>query len=480
MTRLTCSEGGDNPAAVLEGPFSRLPTELLIQVFVLCGRSGGSFTLLDLGTVCRRWREVCISSPHVWQLIVVSTLSRSISSIRSQAELWVTRSFPLPFDVHIDLADCEALLPIVSYFLPHIHRWRDCNITFGGRTVWNSPTNFFQSSEYLVLQHLDVQLRTPVTLVTDDTNLSAENIPFFSCRVSTIGQVSMETAVPYLPLPESLNPLHFTSIDIVESCLAHAVRSPDLLSFLRRCPNLERFSFRGVCYEEGVLTACPPVVALPRLHTLILDSACIQRSVLSHLHLPALRALHLQQLNMDFLLDSYHITEAGDSDDEAHDFSQSSSSDHHTGMGIRKLISRSNPPLEILDMGLSDMRTKDFSWVFDGLPYLKHFAIVGSDMSDKVIRLLKPVPIGGGEGELGGHPQAMRIRLPQLETLRLVSCQQLSGDALVDALTARVRYTDATTPNQTLTRVVVASCNGFGPNHEEELFWHLHNRLHVP
>ncbi|KAI6094528.1 hypothetical protein EDD16DRAFT_1684314 [Pisolithus croceorrhizus] len=50
--------------------------------------------------------------------MVVSTLSRSISSIRSRVELWISRSFPSLFDVRIDLADREALLPIVSCFLP--------------------------------------------------------------------------------------------------------------------------------------------------------------------------------------------------------------------------------------------------------------------------------------------------------------------------------------------------------------------------
>ncbi|KAI6110114.1 hypothetical protein F5141DRAFT_1118793 [Pisolithus sp. B1] len=130
----------------------------------------------------------------------------------------------------------------------------------------------------------------------------------------------MEIAVSCLQSPGSLNPFRFASINIGESCLAHAVRSPDLLNFLRRCPNLERFSFRGVCCEEGPLTVSPPVVALPRLHTLILDSTCIQRCALSHLHLPALRALHMRQLNMNFFLDNYRVTESGDSDDEAHDF----------------------------------------------------------------------------------------------------------------------------------------------------------------
>ncbi|KAI6094527.1 hypothetical protein EDD16DRAFT_1503045, partial [Pisolithus croceorrhizus] len=128
--------------------------------------------------------------------------------------------------------------------------------------------------------------------------------------------VPMEIAVSCLQSPGSVNPFHFASINIGASCLAHAVRSPDLLHFLRRCPNLERFSSRGVCYESA-LTAPPPVVALRRLHTIILDSTCIQRSAL---HLPALRALHMWQLNMNFFLDNYHVTESGDSDDEAHDF----------------------------------------------------------------------------------------------------------------------------------------------------------------
>src|ERR1700683_1780689 len=61
------------------------------------------------------------------------------------------------------------------------------------------------------------------------------------------------------------------------------------------------------------------------------------------------------------------------------------------GMGLRKLITRSNPPLEVLDMDLSDMRSKDFTWCFDRLSTLRRFRITGSDMSDRVIDLFKPV-----------------------------------------------------------------------------------------
>jgi hypothetical protein len=151
-------------------------------------------------------------------------------------------------------------------------------------------------------------------------------------------------------------------------------------------------------------------------------------------------------------------------------------------MGIRKLLSRSRPPLEILDMDLSDMRTKDFRWVFDKLPDLKQFSIVGSDMSDSVITLFMPFTVGDGhedgqEQEQDG--ERMSVRLPQLSVLKMYSCQQLSGDALVKALSARVHYTDHATPDATLTTVVISNCNNFTASHAQELSWDLHDRLHI-
>ncbi|KAF8558315.1 hypothetical protein OG21DRAFT_1504370 [Imleria badia] len=354
----------------------------------------------------------------------------------------------------------------MSCFLPHLSRWMDCAISFQGRTTHTRLSDLTLAAPRRVLHHLDVRIKAPFDGDgTDDDNI------FFSCGTNAFRHVSMKITTSTLPSPESINPLLFTSLDVTESSFTHTVRSPELLSFLARCPNLEHFYLHGVSYEEGVLGASPDVVTLPRLHTLLLDLVCIQRSVLSHLHLPALRELHLRHLNMDVSLDGYHVEEYGDSDDEADDFSQSPSSDHHTGMGLRKLIQRSRPPLEILDMDLSDMRTKDFRWVFDRLSHLKQFSIVGSDMSNKVVQLFKPEPIPFGESRCW-------VRLPLLTTLKLFGCQQFSGDALVDALSARVVYTDAASPSETLTNVVVSGCHNFTANHGIQLSWYLHQRLH--
>ncbi|KAH7884980.1 hypothetical protein F5I97DRAFT_1881381 [Phlebopus sp. FC_14] len=481
LTMTLGCRGDDGSVKWSTGPtptLSSLPPELLIQIFAICSQTGGPYTPLTLCKVCKLWRDICVSSPRIWQLVIVHQHRRSIESIRAQAELWIAHSAPLPFHVEINLADFERLLPIISYFLPHISRWKGCTITFEDRSISTNLLDIATPSPGLILHHLGMRLKQPFDDEDEDED---DNI--FSCGTS-FRHVSMKITASSLPSAVLIYPLQFTSLDITETSFIHVARSHDLLMFLDRCPNLEHFYLHGVSYEEDHLTTRPPVVTLPRLHTLLLDHICIQRSILSHLYLPALRELHLRNLHMDFSLEGYHTEEEGDSDDEAHDFSQSPSSDHHTGMGLRRLIARSRPPLELLDMDLSDMRTKDFIWVFDRLPHLKEFSIVGSDMSDTVIRLLKPVPVesctaSGGEESGDGRRGTKRVRLPQMSSLKLHGCQQFSGQALVEALTERVHYTDTATPSETLTKVVISGCNGFTASHEHELSWHLHGRLYV-
>lgn len=180
--------------------------------------------------------------------------------------------------------------------------------------------------------------------------------------------------------------------------------------------------------------------------------------------------------------------EEGDSDDEAGDFSQSPWSDHATGMGLRNLIRRSNPPLQVLEMDYADMRTKDFLWCFDRLDTLIEFRIVASDMSDKVIQLLAPYHVNerprsvgswsSEQDELVEHVgnlwplEPPRVRLPRLTALEFWNCQRLTGDAVVAAIGARVRYTDQVADRNAyskLSDVAVIGCADFLPRHADRL-----------
>jgi len=307
------------------------------------------------------------------------------------------------------------------------------------------------------------------------------------------------------------------------------IRPDDLLRFLTVCPELEFFSFTGSMLELEITSEDirhpPPTVSLPRLRSLVLHRTLATRILLSYLHTPALRELYLEHLNVDFdfpVLNPYlplpsresidsplvpsqgpsvesHASasghpssptpaedshppsnslafgfecalEDGDSDDEFSDYSQSPYSDHATGMGIRSLLSRSSPPLRVLEMDYADMRTKDFAWLFSHAQSLTDFRIVASDMADRVVRMLAPDANG-------------TMLLPRLRSLELIHCQRLSGTAIVDAVRERARATDSYNAEAQaadvfpLEDVAVVRCANFTTDHGLELAEVLGERL---
>ncbi|TFY73216.1 hypothetical protein EWM64_g10796, partial [Hericium alpestre] len=213
------------------------------------------------------------------------------------------------------------------------------------------------------------------------------------------------------------------SLNIPPSDLLHFLTACPMLEYLSFNGTMIEPTFT----EEELLVP-PPVARLPHLRSLVLHSTLCTRIILSHLDTPALKELYLEHLNVDFAFPVHNpylprrprpteptsipasppdsmpppapldmpnaivthpellpppVThtfpsmflpsspsqrtyelEEGDSDDEWPDFSQSPYSDHATGMGVRSLLRRSNPPLRVLEMDYADMRTKDFRWLF--------------------------------------------------------------------------------------------------------------------
>lgn len=381
---------------------------------------------------------------------------RGTSCLRAQAELWAARSVPLPYDVELNIDFPDLILPLLSPLLPSIDRWRSLTIT-GERVEYA-----FLKIEPDTLCHLVVQIQ--------DNELDLEDEEIQPKTTFTPG--AMNVWVSQIPHPCILTPLRFTSLSISDNhSILHPHASPvSILDFLTACPELHYLSFTGSPRNDDPIPTSEPVplVSLPHLHTLHLGSTCSTRVILSSLHAPRLESLYLGRLNVDLGLQDAG-DESGDSEDESHDYSQSPWSDHATGMGLRKLIARSKPPIKILEMDYSDMRTKDFIYVFDRLNLLEKFLIVASDMSDKVIRLLRPSRVSG----------ETTIRLPRLQRLELTNCQRLTGDAIVDALEKRVAYTDKHHPTSTLINATVAECEGFTVQHGSLLARTLGSRLRL-
>lgn len=440
-------------------PIDALPAELLIETFAVSSIVD-PLSPLAIRAVSRRWREIVDTSPQIWRHISLDDESRPIPLQNYHAEQWAYLSSPLPFDVEVNLTNLDNMLPLISPLLPFIDRWRSFTLT-GQREeeVDMSEMDLIPTT----FQHLNISICDWDTeyLEEDEVkNTFVSSYPPFAYM--------MNAWVGKLPSYEMTAPLRFTTVHITEGSFGAISAHPrTVLDFLRACPDLQCFYFSGWPHDEDLSSERLPIVNLPNLHTLQFKSTCNARAYLSSLHTPLLQNLHLAHLNVDFKLQGEY-SEPGDSEDEAGDYSQSPSSDQATGMGLRKLIHRSHPPLKVLEMDFSDMRTKDFRYIFDRLVDLEEFRIVASDMSDKVIGLLKPNVLEDG---------TVHLRLPHLRIFRLYNCQRLSGNAIVSALSSRLVYTDSETDGDTLSEVAIVGCDGFTSRHEVQLQRVLRSRL---
>ncbi|KAJ7505367.1 hypothetical protein B0H11DRAFT_1978315 [Mycena galericulata] len=437
-----------------------VPPEILVEIFVHCTTSSDPLAPLNLASVSPLWRQVVQSSPRVWQHIYLND-RRSIASSHAQAALWTRQSHPLNFDVYLDLSQSSDLvLPLLSPLLPLLDRWRHFTMT-GKR---EESVDLSEYGEF----HNSID---PLVVAIQDPDQAQDGPPPLTFASATCSWLTMQVSVAELPKAVSLTPMRFTSIVMSEHSLSIHTQPRSILDFLSACPQLEAFFFTGWHHDDEPLINPLPVVRLPALRTLHLRTTCGTRSLLSSIDAPRLTELYLSHLNADFQLARSGPVEDGDSDDEAHDFSRSPWSDRATGMGLRRLLLRSNPPLRVLDMDWSDMRTKDFRFVFARLGTLEHFFISASDMSDRVVELLRPYAPPGGTG--------MRVRLPRLRRLELANCNEVSGNTLLDVLSARVALTDRLPAweGSTLVEVSIIDCDGFKAQHASLLRKELGDRL---
>lgn len=493
-----------------------LPAELLVDIFEKCSW-GEPLAPLTLSFVCHMWHDIVYTSPRVWQFISLHDVRKhrvvTIDNLQRQASVWLSNSSPLPFDVTVDFQfySQERFLAIISTIIGHLDRWESCTFVRGKRRETLNISGVVRSanahSDYThsdssdeedseseeeggrpklhtgtaAVDQLEVTVNEAVVLgqQLDDENRSdwedsddgdddlEGKLPTF--RRIRPGSIRLGCPVPHLPFPGQINPMGITVLKIQE--MGHSPPNPiQLLRFLTAFPEIETLTFDGRAlqpdYDEDDV---PPVVTLPKLHGLTIGSTCSIRMILSHLDVPGLTRLYLQRLNTDAIIPNQPTGEDGDSEDEAHDYSQSPSSDHATGMGLRMLQKRSKPPLRVLDMDYSDLRTKDFLFCFDHFSLLRKFRIVASDMSDKVIEMLGP----------RDDPSGRRgVRLPCLKELELHHCQRVTGSAIVNALRGRVSVVDRSPIYPRMDHVSVVDCAEVLPEHNLALSVIFGSRFH--
>ncbi|RDX49989.1 hypothetical protein OH76DRAFT_1464119 [Lentinus brumalis] len=474
-------------------PIARLPPELLISIFTHCSdEPSDQPTPAILGRVCRYWNDVSLLSPRIWQHIYLYERNGTFMA-HEQARWWIAKSDPLPFDVRIETETADMILPLLSPVLAHMQRLERCVISGRHKEEFDFTKYPFDRARSCLVDELNVVIKGVAALDTLGLNTDSEasedrpETDMFRVYSPSDGppELSLHFAVYALPLQLEMKPIPVKALYITEFSMDVTVDIPRLLRFLQCTPFLECLHYTGWPQEgDPIQPGQLSIARLPHLRVLLIRSTVSVRAILSHIDVPALEELYLEHTNVDFELRTepyvaqQDTADEGESEDEAHDFSQSPCSDHATGVGLRTLLKRSRPPLQVLHMDYADMRTKDFRWCFDHLRHLREFKIVGSDMSDRVVAMLAPCP----RPTYGTADGLLHVRLPCLQNLEVWHCQRVTGDAIVKALRERVELTDWLAEKgwgETLESVAVLGCSEVLFQHGQALSETLGDRLRI-
>jgi hypothetical protein len=130
--------------------FQELATELVRKVFNAISADSqfvspsSEESPLTLLRVCRRWKDIALTSPELWTSLDASA-TRFYPSYTAMVDLWLRRSRNRPLNLHLGLESTlteQGFIPCVPdehaasllhIFLSHMARWRDVHFR------WDAP-----------------------------------------------------------------------------------------------------------------------------------------------------------------------------------------------------------------------------------------------------------------------------------------------------------------------------------------------------
>ncbi|KAL0064188.1 hypothetical protein AAF712_008910 [Marasmius tenuissimus] len=200
--------------------WSKLPNEMLAKIFQHCVGADASGHALSgravtwvLARICRRWREIVISTPALWSIVRVNTEFRCRDPLQV-IKTWIERSQHLLLSCMISLNDMDTThgryqtdeAAIFSLILDSHARWGHLYIQFGVRI---DLYNKFLSNHYFAPHLQSIRIATPdhYDNITPERFLLGGRPQMFGLMAPKLADVSMNIMFPHesvvLPLPLS-------------------------------------------------------------------------------------------------------------------------------------------------------------------------------------------------------------------------------------------------------------------------------------
>ncbi|KAJ7669395.1 hypothetical protein DFH06DRAFT_182863 [Mycena polygramma] len=156
-------------------PVLTLPNELVSDVFIhflptypLCPPLTGIRSPQLLLQICRKWRDIALSTPALWRAISFEDPRVSALEQRERAKAWLGRSGVLPLSIQMDRDSFPrpgALGELLGVIAAHSTRWEYIKLNLSGRH------SFAVGGALPLLFHLDIyayEKRSPTMAFFDD------------------------------------------------------------------------------------------------------------------------------------------------------------------------------------------------------------------------------------------------------------------------------------------------------------------------
>jgi hypothetical protein len=232
-------------------PALRLPPDLVETIFLDCFRDGllsstfpakrNAATPLHLGHICRSWRTVALSIPHLWASLNVDFDRMSGDAACELLETWFSRSgeiLPLSLTCSSAFNRRELMTTVFSY----AHRWKYLNLVVPLSSfkpfALHTSDDLFRALETLVLRFTSCEPVEQISAFAGAPRLRTLLLP----ATARGGRVSPDLPYRALPLFQGHQITHFMS--------GHSFTPTETLDFFSRCPNLVDCSL-AVTVEAG-------------------------------------------------------------------------------------------------------------------------------------------------------------------------------------------------------------------------------------
>ncbi|KLO10970.1 hypothetical protein SCHPADRAFT_942442 [Schizopora paradoxa] len=399
--------------------FNKLCPEILGEIFQACiatsgERSGPSLSSapINISQVCRRWRQVALSTPRLWSSFSLlhrryiendssddyHCIKRTIPVIKN----WIERSScaPLDFDIYMrlhefmkDLAeDIESLLEIL---IDQRDRWRSVTIIYDFPLSRWFDVSF---SDMYMLRHLQLECcSTPDCVARLDLTRSPKlETLFLQGNFKMIGSGNIP----------SLANVHLAPNTGVPSLSAFPTLQ-DCFDILRRAPSLQIFDASCEGSSDEDFFEHIQMNNLHGFHLRLGSTHVVSKNQLSsffeHLTVPSLKSLHV---SCHSLIDYSPIN-----------------------ANLLGLITRSQAPISTLILDTPAVREEQLISLLRLLPGLKTLQLGGMRTLDKVFSNLTLAAANEIEDDI----------CPQLERIHIKDIDNMSLSGLSDCVVSRWR-----------------------------------------